>query len=165
MAITSSDRFLISGSADQTIRIWDLNNLSSKPQIITAHENWVTALAITLDEKYLASGSNDETVKLWDLSNLEQVYSLRHDAAVWSVAITPDGSTLVSGSLDKTVKLWDLATGINSQTLQASTPVIFSDNGKYLITGNSRNQIVIWQRTSAHNELLIDSEITKQCHA
>lgn len=162
LAITSSDRFLISGSADKTIRIWDLNNLSSKPQIITAHENWVTALAITLDEKYLASGSKDETVKLWDLSNLRQVYSLEHDAAVWSVAITPDGSTLASGSLDKTVKLWDLATGINSQTLQASTPVIFSDNSKYLITGNSRNQIVIWQRTSTNNELLIDSEITKQ---
>ncbi|MEO0015222.1 MAG: hypothetical protein RLZZ535_3611 [Cyanobacteriota bacterium] len=162
LAITYSDRFLISGSADKTIRIWDLNNLSSKPQIITAHENWVTALAITLDEKYLASGSNDETVKLWDLSNLRQVYSLRHDAAVWSVAITPDGSTLASGSLDKTVKLWDLATGTISQTLQASTPVIFSDNGKYLITGNSRNQIVIWQRTSINNQLLIDSEITKQ---
>jgi len=162
LAITPSDRYLISGSEDKTIRIWDLNDRSLEPQIITAHEDWVTSLAVSSDEKYLASGSTDKTVKLWDLSSLEQVSNLRHDSVVWSVAIDPDGSTIAGGCSDKTVTLWDIATGNISQTLQASTPVIFSKNGKYLISGNSKNQIVIWQRISVNSQSRINCEIARQ---
>lgn len=163
LAITPCNRFLISGSADKTIRIWDLISPFSKPQILTSHDNWVTTLAINSNGKYLVSGSTDSTIKLWDLSTQKIVYTLtEHRNAVGSVAISPDGKTIASGSLDKTVKLWDLATGNLLQTIQASSPAIFSDNGKYLITGNSTNQIDIWQRLSVNNQLINDSLITKE---
>ena len=163
LAITPCNRFLISGSADKTIKIWDLTSPFSKRKILTSHDNWVTSLAITTNGQYLVSGSRDSTIKLWDLSTKKIVYTLtEHRNAVWSVAISPDGKTLASGSLDKTVKLWDLATGNLLQTLQASSPVIFSDNGKYLITGSSKNQIEIWQRLSVNHQLTNDSLITKE---
>jgi WD40 repeat protein len=153
---------LISGSADKTIRIWDLTVPFSKPHILTGHDNWVTAVGITADEKYLVSGSTDSTIKLWDLETKKIVYTLTdHSDAVWSVAISPDGKTIASGSLDKTVKLWDLVTGDLVQTIQASSPVGFSDNGKYLITGNSKNQLEIWQRLSENNQLTHDPTIAK----
>lgn len=162
LAITPDDRYLVSGSADKTMRIWDLNNHSSESQIINAHEDWVTSLAISVDEKYLVSGSKDKTVKLWDLSSLEEVRSLIHEDAIWSVSIDLDNSTIVSGCSDQTVRLWDITTGNISQTLQASYPVIFSSNGKYLITGNSKNQIVVWQRISVNNQSRLNCEIAKQ---
>lgn len=163
LAITPSDRFLISGGADKTIRIWNLTAPFSQPQIIASHDNWVTTLAVTPNEKYLVSGSTDSTIKLWDISTQKPVYTITgHESSVWSVAISPDGKTLASGSADKTVKLWDLATGNLLQTIKAFTPVIFSDNGKYLITGNSKNQINIWQRLSVNNQVINDSEATKQ---
>lgn len=163
LAISSSDRFLISGSTDKTIRIWDLTIPDSKPQILTGHDNWVTAIAITSDDKYLVSGSTDSTIKLWNLKTQELVYTLTdHSDSVWSIAISPDDQTIASGSLDQTVKLWDLATGTLLQTLQASSPVIFSENGKYLITGNNKNQIEIWQRFSENHQLINDKKINNQ---
>ncbi len=163
LAISSSDDLLISGSADKTIKILNLRNLSQEPQTLGLHDNWVTSLAITSNGKYLVSGSTDSTIKLWDLSTQKQVYSLTgHTSAVWSVAISPDDKTIASGSLDNTVKLWDLASGNLLQTIQAAAPVVFSDDGKYLITGNSKNQIDIWQRISVNNQLINDSETTKQ---
>ena len=163
LAITPSDRFLISGGADKTIRIWDLTAPFSQPQIIASHDNWVTTLAITPNGKYLVSGSADSAIKLWDISTQKLAYTItEHENSVWSVAISPDGKILASGSIDKTVKLWDLATGNLLQTIKAFTPVIFSDNGKYLITGNSKNQINIWQRLSVNNQVINDSEVTKQ---
>jgi WD40 repeat protein len=162
LAITLSNNFLISGSADKTIRILNLKDLSQKPQILGLHDNWVTTLAITSNGQYLVSGSRDSTIKLWDLSTKKQVYTITgHTSAVLSVAISPNGNTIVSGSLD-TVKLWDLASGNLLQTIQATAPVIFSDNGKSLITRNSKNQIDIWQRLSVNNQLINDSQITKQ---
>lgn len=162
LAISSSNRYLISGSKDKTIRIWDLNNLSLESQIITDHEDWVTSLAISKDEKYLVSGSKDKTVKLWDFSSLKQVYSLKNDSFICSVAISPDSSTIASGSKDKIVRLWDVATGRMLETLQASAPVVFSQNGKYLITGNSKNQIVIWQRISVNQQFMFNDGIVNQ---
>jgi WD40 repeat protein len=103
------------------------------------------------------------TIKLWDLETQKIVYTLTdHSDKVWSVAISPDNQTIASGSLDKTVKLWDLATGTLLQTLQASSPVIFSENGKYLITGNSKNQIEIWQRFSENHQLINNTKINNQ---
>jgi hypothetical protein len=162
LAITSSDNFLISGSADKTIRIFNLKDLSQEPQILGLHNNEVTTLAINSNGKYLVSGSRDSTIKLWDLSTQKQVYTITENTSpIWSVAISSDSNIIASGGLD-TVKLWDLTSGNLLQTIQATAPVIFSDNGKYLITGNSKNQIDIWQRLSVNHQLINDSEIIKQ---
>ena len=91
----------------------------------------------------------------------KSVKTLRgHTAAINSLA-TKD-NIIASASDDKIVSLWNLETGNLLQTLQASSPVIFSDNGKYLITGSSKNQIEIWQRLSVNHQLTNDSLITKE---
>jgi WD40 repeat protein len=58
---------LISGSADKTIRIWDLitgNNM----KMLEGYEYGVRMVAISRDEKTLASVSFENEIKIWDIS-------------------------------------------------------------------------------------------------
>ncbi len=162
LAISPCNRYLISGSADQTIRVWDLNNLYTKPQIIHGHLDWVTTVAITPDGKYLISGSKDKTVKIWCLKTQKIVSTITESLdAIWSVAISPDSKIIAVASLNNIVQLHDLVTGEHLQTLNACSPVVFSDDGKYLITSNNRNQIKFWQRSVETHDSIDKSFLNK----
>ncbi|UYM16877.1 WD40 repeat domain-containing protein [Endozoicomonas euniceicola] len=104
---------LASGSADRTVRVWDLSKPDGKQCVVTleGHNNWVKSVTLLADGR-LASGSFDKTVKVWDLSKpagKECVATLEgHTRWVTSVTPLPDGR-LASASHDKTVKVWELS--------------------------------------------------------
>jgi WD40 repeat protein len=67
---------LASGSADYTIKIWDLE----KGEVIknfTGHMNDVLCFAITTNGLTLLSGSADRTIKIWNLSKKYSSASLK----------------------------------------------------------------------------------------
>jgi WD40 repeat protein len=68
---------LISGSADQTIRIWDPNSLKCL-STMTGHTDAVNAIcSITVDDRVLlASAGQDRTVKVWDPASRSLVMSI-----------------------------------------------------------------------------------------
>jgi WD40 repeat protein len=57
---------LVSGSNDNTIKIWDLITYQIKATLV-GHQNFVCTISICPDGNKLASGSYDETIKIWDL--------------------------------------------------------------------------------------------------
>ena len=58
-------RLIISGSDDNTVRIWDINSLKETLQF--GHEGWVNSFAFSLDGTQVVSGSDDKTVRLWNI--------------------------------------------------------------------------------------------------
>ncbi len=119
---------LVSGSADKTLRIWDLSNHKCVG-VLDGHSGWVRACQIS--GYNVLSGSGDCTVKLWDISKLESVNSLPEEDDIDPLSRTFYGHTggvtcvqfdetvVLSGSLDKTVIQWDLETGASITTLKA----------------------------------------------
>jgi glucose repression regulatory protein TUP1 len=108
-------RFVVSGSDDKTVRIWNMSNLSSKvfaiDNVSSAYgDAGVTSVAISPNGQLVAAGSLDTFIRIWDIATGSLVERLRgHKDSVYSVAFTPDGKGLVSGSLDKTLKHWDVS--------------------------------------------------------
>ena len=124
---SNDGRYIVSGSGDETMRVWDLSDASCRmitietppppPPTTTQaagsnsqnQDAGVTSVSISPDGSMVAAGSLDSVIRIWEVASGVLLDSLRgHRDSVYSVAFTPDGKGIISGSLDKSLKLWDL---------------------------------------------------------
>ena len=97
---------IISGSEDNTIKIWDANT-GECLKTLEGHSNYVNSVAFSPDGTKIISGSNDDTIKIWDANTGECLKTLEgHSDNVRSVAYSPDGTKIISGSYDNTIMIW-----------------------------------------------------------
>jgi uncharacterized protein with WD repeat/nitrous oxidase accessory protein NosD len=152
VAFSPDGQLLASGSADYTIKLWEVAT-GSLVRTLSGHTSWVISVAFSPDGRLLASGSDDYTIKLWEVATGSLVRTLSgHTSWVYSVAFSPDGRLLASGSNDKTIKLWDVATGSLVRTLSGHTnyvnSVAFSPDGQLLASGSADYTIKLWEVAS-----------------
>ncbi len=142
---------LFSGSADKTIKIWNLAN-EEIIGTLEGHKSYVNSLAISPDGQKLFSGSADKTIKIWNLTTGKVTNTLTgHSGFVNSVAIRPDGAIIASGSADKTIKIWNPTTGELIRTFKGHSgfinSVAISPDGEILASGSADKTIKIWNLT------------------
>ena len=147
-AISADGEILVSGSWDNTIKIWNLAT-NAIAKTLEGHSLRIRQVAITPDGQTLASASDDKTVMLWDLaSGSLKATLIGHSGPVYAVAISADGKTAVSGSEDKTIKIWDLATGSIKATLRGHKgpvrAIAISPDSQTLVSGSADRSIAIW---------------------
>jgi len=106
--VTSDGVRGISGSADQTVRVWNLET-GEVLHILEAHDNRISALALSPDNDQLFSGSWDHSVKVWSLRSGKLLKTLSSQSGpIHTLNVTPDGSRLIAGSAAGTLEVWDL---------------------------------------------------------
>ena len=145
VAFSPDGQTLASGSADNTIILWDATTGQYK-QTLTGHKRAVYSIAFSPDGQILASGSWDKTIILWDTTTWKYIHILTgHEKVVYSVAFSPDGQVLASGSADKAIILWDTTIGRHIETLtrhrKAIYGVAFSPDGQTLVSGSADKRI------------------------
>ena len=63
LTVSSDNKYIISGSNDRTIRIW--NFLEKKQEIVLDKLlSWLRSLAITKNNKYFISGFDDNKIRV-----------------------------------------------------------------------------------------------------
>ncbi|WP_449062977.1 protein kinase domain-containing protein [Planomonospora algeriensis] len=117
VAVTELDgrRVVVSGSGDQTVRIWDLATGEQIGQPITDPAGPIFAIAVTKLEgrPVVVTGGFGAAMRVWDLTTGKQLGRPLEVAEVSSLAVTDlNGRPVVlSGSADEAVRVWDLTTG------------------------------------------------------
>ena len=100
--------FVISGSRDKTIMLWDVWRGTC---LITlrGHDNWVRSVLFHPSGRFICSCSDDKSVRVWDCKSGRTAKSLTdaHDHFVTCIAMNPRYPLLASGSVDKAVKVWE----------------------------------------------------------
>jgi WD40 repeat protein/serine/threonine protein kinase len=122
LAFSPGGRFLLSVSADNTTRLWDMETGKEIRRLVTRTELaddsvWSVAFspngrrALTGGGDLWQSGKrgNDYRVRLYDVGRGREITNFAgHTDWVMSVAFSPDGRYAVSGSQDGTGRLWRL---------------------------------------------------------
>jgi WD40 repeat protein len=150
LAISPDGQVLVSGSADRTIRIWNLKNMQLLHQLNSGNTP-ITALAIEHDGNVFISGSQGGTLKFWQLSTGKLLHTIpaTHHNAIQALAIHPDGQQLATGGTDGIVRLWNLQSYDLLKAFElGKTPVsaiAFSADGKYLVGGSQGGTLRIWR--------------------
>ncbi|MBD2125718.1 serine/threonine protein kinase [Microcoleus sp. ZQ-A2] len=153
LAITPDGEILISGSDDNTIKLWQLAT-GEELGTLRGHSKTVSAIAMSADGEILASGSEDKTIKLWQLSTGMQIGTLtlgnwfsRDSGCVYAIAMSPQEEILASLDHSGAVKLWNLKTGQEIRRLKGDTSwinaIAISPTGKTLVAA-SGDSIKLW---------------------
>ena len=83
VALSADGRRAVSGSGDNTVRVWDLHG-SEPPRVLEGHREGVNAVALSADGRRAVSGSYDNTVRVWDLATFRCLSVFTCDACVLS---------------------------------------------------------------------------------
>ncbi|KAL8683072.1 MAG: hypothetical protein Q9224_006716, partial [Gallowayella concinna] len=101
--------YLLSGSDDRTVRLWDVQTEAELLQFQTGHP--VVSVKASPDGKLLAAGCMDGTAMIWTV-NGELLAMLSgtegHVYVVLDIAFSPDSHGVLTASADSTCKLWDI---------------------------------------------------------
>ena len=150
LASDASGRWLASGGADKTVKLWDLETRQIK-RTYRNHSDFVSALAVSPDSNLVAAASLDGSIKLWSTtsSRPQRTYTA-HKARVTSIAFSANGELLVSAAEDGTVRIRGLkrtrsywALTLNGMSQGART-VAFAPDGRSLITGGQDGVVTLW---------------------
>ncbi|KAB5589367.1 Lissencephaly-1 [Ceratobasidium theobromae] len=142
---------IVSGSSDNTIRVWDGQTGKMLLDPLQGHTRSVWSVAFSPDGTRIVSGSFDETIRVWDGQTGKMMLGPLQGHTSWvnSVAFSSDGTRIVSGSSDNTLRVWDGQTGkMVLDPLQGHTgsvnSVAFSPDGTRIISGSSDETIRVW---------------------
>jgi WD40 repeat protein len=107
IAITPDGKLALTGSADKTCILWDLNN-GIPVKLYNEHNSSVETISLTPDGKMALIGYNDRTWILWNIASGKTINSIRLNKESISKAIfNYDGTSAFIISGEKTCILWD----------------------------------------------------------
>ncbi|KFV62987.1 Kinesin-like KIF21B, partial [Dryobates pubescens] len=96
---------LFSGSRDNGIKKWDLEQQELIQQIPNAHKDWVCALAFIPGRPMVLSACRGGMIKVWNVDTFTPVGEIKgHDSPI--NAICTNSKHIFTASSDLTVKLW-----------------------------------------------------------
>ena len=163
VVLSPDENTVISGSEDQTIKIWDLQT-GRLNQTISEHTATVRSVQVSSDGSLLISGGSDGAIKFWRLPTGQHFRTLQaHDATIWAISLHPDNQQFATASADHALKIWDLETGDLIHTLNGHPDWVFSaaysPDGSILASAGREGVIKLWdvatgeeiQSLSGHN--------------
>ena len=153
--IKLSDDMVATGSSDKWIKIWNIVNSSSYPDIkLKGHRGTIFCLG-EIEKNKLLSGSDDRTIKLWDLVEKKCIMSLEdpNGSKINCLLILQDPGFIVTGGDDNLLKIWNIYSDYVPNTLSGHECTVWSltsiiKDDTIIASGSSDNTIKIWDLIS-----------------
>lgn len=152
--LTTFEKFVISGSSDKTVKIWDSETGLCIKTLRGGHKATISCLATAQNGQIIISGSLDNTLCIWNLK--KDIYKKLngHTDSVLDVITLQNKNgeiVIVSVSHDQTLKIWNI-NGECLQTIQTDKKRLLPwkiaalPNGQ--IISGYENTLSIWDVTT-----------------
>ncbi len=151
VAFSSDGKFLVSGSSDQTVRVWDPSS-GQLLNTIEAGEKDILSVCYSPDGKYIASGGADNLVKVWSAQSGNKVWEFpEYKAQINAVTFSPDARYVAAGGGADNIVIWDLNIQQVAQTFPANAKgvnaIAFNDDGNMFVSVGNDAALKIWDVT------------------
>ncbi|XP_042269841.1 protein Atg16l2 isoform X4 [Thunnus maccoyii] len=148
---------VVTGSADRTIRLWDLQRAACVQEVEVA--SYCSDLVCS--ENCIISGHYDSKIRVWDTRTVSCVQELPAQGKVTSLDISSDQRQLLSCCRDDCLQLVDLRRRSNDRMCfradgfkcgSDSTKAVISPDGCFLAAGSADGTVYIWNVTNGNLE-------------
>ena len=142
---------VVSGSRDETVKVWDLSGPPPGVALSINGGNWrhghagaVTCIAFSADGSKAATGSRDKTVKVWDLSGLDDprlLHTLPPFGSPVSQVMWTSPFAVAGRDDENAVQGWDGACGLSTaacgiRDFPAISEAVEERCGGYVVLGH-----------------------------
>ncbi|MBC8186435.1 hypothetical protein H8E88_35595 [candidate division KSB1 bacterium] len=149
----SPDGSLIAAATvEGEILLWNSNQLSAAPEILSGHGSIVNEINFSYDSKTLASASSDGTIRMWkiDAINTKSTIIEKSTETYTSVCFSKDGKHIAFSTEKGKISLMKLSSVNFSPTIiqpsgDAILSLAFSNTGDILVSGSSKGELKLWQ--------------------
>lgn len=168
------EKNIITGSADRSMRIWDISRHIYTQTTTFRHSSTTNCSDVSGETQSIVSGHLDGGMRCWDVRTGDRVLDIPmlHEGGVTSVQWKPGSShEILTNGRDSTLKIVDVRTkalvkafrdsGFRTLTNHASSS--FSPDGAYLAAGSGDNgDLFVWNVASGELEKRLSAH---QCGA
>jgi len=159
-AITPDGRRAISGSVDETLRVWD-PEIGECLRVLEGHTDIVHDVCITPDGLFALSGSQDTTVRLWNTSTgiCEKIFKNHHHGII-STSITADGNMGASADSSGRIYIWNLKTKRFKKTINSEKSIRnieITPDGQRLYVSFTNKDLHIWNIESDNKLICLEN--------
>ena len=157
LAISNNSKWLVSGSEDQTVRVYDLKASypAAEQIVLKGHELAVNCVTISPDGRWLVTGGGDSIVRIWDMQSRQSMAKpiplQEHEGWITTQAFSPDGKWLATGSYDNTIRIWRMDEAKQPEVVKVLSghtglikSVEFSRQGNMLVSVGSDREVRLW---------------------
>ena len=152
LTFSSDGASLVSGSDDETIKLWDVQT-GGVVKTFHGHTQNVHSVCISADNTMIASGSSDKTIRSWDIQKEECHHIIQQHESVFFVRLSPIHPQYLISTSGGKLWQWDIS----------GPKIIPTHDSSHIVFSLDQIQVVLCQGIVTVVQHFYDEQLSSCC--